>query len=114
MNEIDIQVPKKRKTIKPNKYLVNICNRKKESRGEAYTNKKTEVWGSLLNKASLKVKEAKKIMNNVVTIERNKLFDSKFDACKDNLKSIFKIVNQLLNKSQYSMLPSHTNRKILV
>ena len=59
------------------------------------------------------MKEAKKRMNNVVTIERNKLFDSKFDECRENLKTTFKIVNQLLNKSHYSKLPSHTNRKTL-
>ena len=38
-------------------------------------------------------------MNNVMTIERTNLFKSKFDACNDNLKSTYKIVNQLLNKA---------------
>ena len=40
------------------------------------------------------MKEAKKRMNNVVTIEWNKLFKSKFDSCKGDLKATFKIVNQ--------------------
>ena len=53
--------------------------------------------GSLLNKAVLKVREAKKRMNNVVTIEKNKIFKSKFDACKGELKATFKILYQLLN-----------------
>ena len=69
--------------------------------------------GSLLNKAVLKVREAKKRMNNVVTIEKNKLFISKFDACKGELKATFKIVYQLLNKSQCSSFPSHTNEETL-
>ena len=37
-------------------------------------------------------------MNNIVTTERNALFNSKFDACKSDLKVRQKIVNQLLNK----------------
>ena len=69
--------------------------------------------GSPLNKAVLKVKEAKKRMNNVVTIERNKLFKSKFDSCKGDLKATFKVVNQLLNKANCSKFPSHTNEKTL-
>ena len=59
------------------------------------------------------MKEAKKRMKNVVTIERNKLFDSKLDASRGNLKTTFKIANQLLNKSHYSKLTIHTNRKTL-
>ena len=52
-------------------------------------------------------------MNNVVTIERNKLFKSKFDSCKGDLKATFKIVNQLFNKANCSKLPSHTFEKTL-
>ena len=62
--------------------------------------------GSLLYKAVLKVKEAKKRMNNVVTIERNKLFKSKFNACKGDLKTPFKVVNQLLNIANCCKFPS--------
>jgi len=69
------------------------------------------VRGSPLNKVVLKVKEAKKRMNYVVTTERNKLFKSKFAACKVDLKTTFKIVNQLLNKAHCSHFPSHTNKK---
>ena len=50
-------------------------------------------------------------MNNIVTIERNKLFKSKFDSCKGDLKATFKVVNQLLNKANCSKFPSHTNEK---
>ena len=65
--------------------------------------------GSPLHKAVLKVKEAKKRMNNVVTIERNKLFKSKFDSCKGDLKATFKIVNQLLNKANCSKVSNNHN-----
>ena len=65
------------------------------------------------NKTVLKVKEAKKIMNNGITIERNKLFKTKFDSCKGDLKTTFKIVNQLLKKGFCSKFPSHTNEKTL-
>ena len=68
---------------------------------------------SPLHKAVLKVKEAKKRLNNVFTIEKIKLFESKFDACKRDLKTTFKIVNQLLNKVQCSKFPSHTDEKTL-
>ena len=53
---------------------------KEESRGKII--KKRGVRGSVLNKAVLKVKEAKKIMKNVVTVERNKLFKSKFGVAR--------------------------------
>ena len=43
---------------------------------ETYTNKKRGVRGSPFHKAVLKVKEAKKIMKNVVTKEKNNLFKS--------------------------------------
>ena len=69
--------------------------------------------GSPLNKAVLKVKEAKKRMNKVVTIEWNKLFKSKFDACKSDLKTTFKIVYQSLNKGHCSSFPRHTNEETL-
>ena len=112
MNEADIQAPKERKIIKPNKYLVTICNRKKRRAEEKLTLiKKRVVRGSPLHKAVLKVKEAKKRMNNVVTIERNKLLKSKFDSCKGDLKATFKKVNQLLNKANCSKFLSHTNEK---
>ena len=48
-------------------------------------------------------------MNNVITIERNKLFKSKFDACKGDLKITYKLVNQLLNKPHCSNFQGHTN-----
>ena len=48
--------------------------------------------GSPLNKAVLQVKEAKKIMNNAVTEERIKFCKSKFDECKGELKTTFKIL----------------------
>ena len=105
MHEIDIQAPKEIKIIKPNKHLVSsteitICKRKKRRAEEKLTLiKKRGVRGSPLQKAVLKVKEAKKRMNNVVSIERNKLFKSKFDSCKGDLKATFKIVNQLINKA---------------
>ena len=69
--------------------------------------------GSVLNKAVSKVKEAKKRISNIIVIERNKLFKSKFDACKGDLKTTYKIVNQLLNKAYCSNFPSHTNEKTL-
>ena len=69
--------------------------------------------GTVLNKAVLKVKSAKNRINNVTTIERKKLFKSKIDACKVDLKTIFKLVNQLLNKAKCSKFPSHTNEKTL-
>ena len=59
------------------------------------------------------MKEAKKRINNVVTIERNKLFESKFDTWKGDLKTNFKIVNQLLNKENGSKFPNHANVKTL-
>ena len=37
LNETDIQAPKERKIIKPNKYLVTICNRKKRRAEEKLT-----------------------------------------------------------------------------
>ena len=69
--------------------------------------------GSSLYKAVLKGKESKKRMNNVVIMERNKLFKSKFDACKGELKATFKILYQLLNEVHCSNFPSHTNEKTL-
>ena len=42
-----------------------------------------------------------------------KLFKSKFDACKVNLKTTFKIVSQLLTKANCSKFPNHTNEKTL-
>ena len=38
-------------------------------------------------------------MNTIITIGRNKLFKTNIDACKVDLKLIYKIVNQLLNKN---------------
>ena len=76
MNEIDIQVQKERKIIKPNKYLIvstelTICKRKKRRAEEKLTLIKWRgLRRSLLNKAVLKVKEVKKRMNNVVTVEK--------------------------------------------
>ena len=69
--------------------------------------------GTVLNKAVLKVKSAKNRINNVTTIERKKLFKSKIDACKVDLKVTYKIVNQLLNKAHCNNFPSHTNEKTL-
>ena len=69
MNEIDIQAPKVRKVVKQNKHLVtspeiNICKRKKRRAEEKLILiKKRGVRGSTLNKAVLKVKEAKKRIN---------------------------------------------------
>ena len=64
---------------------ITICKRKKRRAEEKLTLiKKRGVRGSLLHKAVLKVKETNKRMNNVVTIERNKLFKTKFDAWKDD------------------------------
>ena len=67
------------------------------------------VRGGVINKAVLKAKEDKKRMNNIITTERNKLFKSKFDACKGDLKTIYKILNQLLNKAYCRNFPSRTN-----
>ena len=69
--------------------------------------------GSPLNKAVLKVKEVKKKLNKLVTIEGKHLYKSKFNAYKGDLKTTFKIVNQLLNKANCSKFPSHTNEKTL-
>ena len=70
--------------------------------------------GSPLNNAVLKVTAAKKRMDNVLTIERNDLFKRKFDVCKGDLKTTFKIVYQLLNKAHCSNFLSQTNQKTLV
>ena len=75
--------------------------------------KKRGVCGSPLNKAVLKVKELKKRMNNVDTMQLNKLFKSKFNACKGDLKTTFKIVIQLFNKEHCSNFPIHTYEKTL-
>ena len=89
MNETDVQGPKVRKVIKPNKYFVTytkitICKRKKRVAEEKLTLiKKRGVRRSPLNKAVLKVTEAKKRINDVITIERNKLGKSKLDACNE-------------------------------
>ena len=44
---------------------------------------------SVLNEAVSKVKEAKNIMKNIITIERNKLFKSNYDACEGDLKTTY-------------------------
>ena len=119
LNEIDNQATKVRKVIMRNKYSVtspelNISQRKKNRTEEKLTlMKKRGVRASTLNKAVFKVKEAKKRMNNVITIEWNTLFKSKFDAGKDDLKTTIEIVNQLLKNVHCSNFPSHANEKTL-
>ena len=67
--------------------------------------------GKSLNKAVLKVKEAKKRMNIDVTIEWNKLVKSKFNAFKDDLIKNFRNSKSITQPITLQKAPKPSNTR---
>ena len=109
--EVDSQAPKIKKRIKKTKHVVSnpqIAEARRVKRRAERKFKKTKS-----EKDREVFKEAKKKLNSIITQSRNKFFNDKFGLHKNDIRSTYKIINQLLNKTNKTIFPDHNDESLL-
>ena len=108
---IDVHAPIIDKKIKITKHVVNnleIRDARRQKRKAERKFKKTKD-----EKDKEKLRNAKKDLNRIITQHRDQYFQEKFQISKGNLRHTYKLVNQLLDKSNKSIFPNHSEEKDL-
>ena len=110
-NVLDDQAPVFTKRFKVKKHIVVNKEIQEARRKKRRAERKYMKTRSVESKNQLKA--SRKFLSKVVQNARNKFFNDKFASIKFNTKQTYKIINQLLNKNQEKIFPSHFCEKIL-
>ena len=105
--EVDKQAPKINRVIKRTKHAVSntlIIEARREKRRAEQKFRKTKS-----DQDKKKFRDARNKLNKVVTKSRNKFFQDKLATHKNDIRSTYKVVNQLLNKTKKPTFPDHTS-----
>ena len=108
---MNTHAPSVKKKIRITKHIVRTKEIQEARRGKRKAERKFKKSDLEVDKNNLIV--ARKHLNKVVEQSRNKFFIDKFSKHRKNIKQTYKIINELLDKNQDNIFPTHSDEIIL-
>ena len=109
--EINFQAPLVTKNQKITGHIVKNKDIQEARRAKRRAENKFKKTG--LEEDKNKLKKQRKILIGIVEQSRNQLFKDKLSSCKNNVQETYKVINQLLNKNNEKIFPTHCDEKLL-